>query len=186
MVPYVYTVYEPVIRSRFFPADSSEVPTSMYAVVLECDGKMIGAYLAARAWDGGWLMSLEGRTASDILPGASRRAYLLGRLPQTQEEQALAALSPEEVIRRYAETGDPRLLDIDMLLQRLGTASSALYDSLALLPGQSAGKVLNVTRLEKHEGFYEAELEETAWYPQLHQESAATGWKILHFYNSGL
>lgn len=187
VIPHVYTVYGSVPRASFYADDAADVRCSMFAVVLECHGQIIGAYLFAYSWDGSNLMSLRGNAAPALLGGHSIREYLLARLPLTEAERNLAALPPEEVIRRYAATGDPMLTPIDGLLQRLGSASCALWDPLALLPQSGGQSVLSIAE-RNPEGdvrVFDVRTEENVWFPRLVPESPDTGWKIESFYNTG-
>lgn len=186
VVPYVYTVYETMPRAAFYTDDTGNVRYSMYAVVLECDGQIIGAYLKACSLDGSNLMSLKGNAAPSLLGGESVRDYLLGRLPMTAQERELAALTPEEVIIRYGAVNDPALMAMEELLSRLGTASSTLYDPLALAAAPTGDTVTVLRRLDlPDEHMYEAETANGSRYPQLVYESPETGWKIVSYYNTG-
>lgn len=195
VVPYVYTLCETVNRVAWVPSDAElltedgtgGVLCSMRAVVLECGGEVIGAYLMAYSWDGSALLSLDGRSPIELLNGQSIREYLLDRLPLTDEETALAALTPEEVIVRYGAVNDPMLMDIAVLLERLGTANSSLYDPVALL-ALPTGKTYTVQQKLPYtdEHLYEAVSDEASYYPELVYESPETGWKIDHFYNTGI
>lgn len=194
VVPYVYTLCETVNRVAWVPSDAElltedgtgGVLCSMRAVVLECGGEVIGAYLMAYSWDGSDMMSLNGRSPIELLNGSSIREYLLNRLPLTDEEAALAALTPEEVIIRYGAVNDPMLMDIAVLLSRLGTASSALYDPLALM-SLSRGETYVVERKLPYadEHMYEVTSGDALYFPEVIHESPETGWKIDHFYNTG-
>lgn len=195
VVPYVYTLCETVNRVAWMPSDAEfltenstgGVLCSMRAVVLECDGEVIGAYLMAYSWNGSDMMSLNGRSPIELLNGQSIREYLLDRLPLTDEEAALAALTPEEVIIRYGAVNDPMLMDIAVLLERLGTASASLYDPLALMT-LPTGETYTVERklsfTDQH--MYEVTSGDARYFPELVYESPETGWKIDHFYNTGI
>lgn len=187
VIPYVYTVYESMPSAAFTGRADDTVRCSMYAVVLECDGQIIGAYLFARSWDGSSLISLKGNAAPDLLDGETIREYLLARLPMGEAERGLAALSPEEVLTRYGSVNDPMLTDIEVLLRSLGTATSQLFSPLALM---SVPKGQTVTVVEKcWEGdtaFYEIETPQGLRYPELVYESPETGWKVVSYYNTGM
>lgn len=133
VIPYVYTLYETMPRAAFYTDDTSDVRCAMRAVVLEHDGQIIGAYLMAYSWDGSNLMSLKGNAAPALLGEQSVTDYLLARLPVTDAELAMAALTPEEVITRYGSVNDPQLMAISVLLQSLGTASANLYNPFSLM-----------------------------------------------------
>ncbi|MBR3763097.1 MAG: DUF4830 domain-containing protein [Clostridia bacterium] len=186
VIPYVYTVYESMPRALFYDNDASDVRCSMFAVVLECDGQVIGAYLFAHSWDGSCLMSLKGNAAPALLSDDALDGYLLSRLPMTASEAELAALTPEEVIIHYGAVNDPSLMAIGELLRRLGTASSTLYDPLALtaIPTGDAVTVLRCLDLP-NEHMYEVQTTHGLRFPELVYESDATGWKIVNFYNTG-
>lgn len=187
VIPYVYTVYETMPRAAFTGRADDTVRCSMYAVVLEYDGQIIGAYLFARSWDGSNLISLKGNAASTLLNGQTIREYLLARLPMNEAERGLAALSPEEIVRRFAVVNDPMLQPIDTLLQRLGTASSLLWDPLSLMASPTGQSVSSVT--ERHPDgdvrIFDLRTDAGSWYPRLILESPETGWKVESFYNTG-
>ncbi len=193
VLPYMYYLVEPVNRVRWVPADArflteggtGGVLYSMKAIVLECEGEIIGAYLMALSWDGSNLMSLTGNTAIDLLGEDRIRDTLLAH---SALDADLAALTPEEVIQRYSETHDPHLEIIDGLLYRLGTAhESGLYrrdvyelDTLRPDPAVSI-------RALDYDSQYEVCTESSEmWFPQLEWESDATGWKVESFYNTGV
>ncbi|MBQ2952488.1 MAG: DUF4830 domain-containing protein [Clostridia bacterium] len=187
VVPYVYTLYETMPRAAFYTDDTGDVRCTMRAVVLECDGQVIGAYLFANSWDGSTLMSLKGNAAPVLLGGMTVQDYLLARLPLTEAETELAALTPEEVIRRYAAVNDPMLLPIGDCLRRLATASTTLWDPLALLATPTGQTALTITE-RSPEGatrVFDVDTEAGSWYPRLIYESDATGWKVESFYNTG-
>ena len=185
-IPYVYSLYETMPRSAFYTNDASDVRCSMYAVVLECDGQIIGAYLFAYSLDGSNLMSLKGNAAPALLGGQSVRDYLLARLPMTGQERELAALTPEEIIIRYGMINDPMLTDVGVLLQNLGSGSSQLFSPLALMP-IPRGQTVTVTGKVWEDDLvsYEIEMPQGLRFPQIIYESPETGWKVVHFYNTG-
>lgn len=186
VVPHVYTIYETVPRASFTRRENDTVRCPMYAVVLECEGQVIGAYLYACSWDGSDLLSLKGNAAADLLGEASIREYLLSRLPMTAAETALAALTPEEVLTRYGAVNDPSLMDVEELLRRLGTAGSTLYDPMALTAIPTGDAVTVLRRLDTPtQHMYEVETVNGPRFPELVYESDATGWKIVNFYNTG-
>ncbi len=187
VIPYVYSLYETMPRSTFYSDDASDVLCSMYAVVLECDGQIIGAYLFACSLDGSNLMSLKGNAAPALLDGQTVREYLLARLPMTEAESELAALTPEEVIIRYGMINDPMLTDISVLLQNLGSGSSQLFSPLALMPIPK-GQTVTVTGKVWEDDLvsYEIEMPQGLLFPQLIHESPETGWKVVSFYNTGI
>lgn len=187
VVPYVYTLYESVPRAVFYTDDDSDVRYAMRAVVLESGGQVIGAYLMAYSLDGSNLMSLKGSTAPALLDGMSAADYLLSRLPVNSVGRELAALTPEEVIVRYGEGGDPRLMEIGQLLQRLASGTSAVYDPLALTARPTGESYTVIRKLPfTSEDMYEAESDSgLCYFPQLVYESPETGWKVVHFYNTG-
>lgn len=188
VVPYVYTLYETVRRGEFYTDDPHDVRYTMYAVVLEQGGQVIGAYLMARSWDGSNLMSLGGNAAPDLLGNMSVTDYLLTRLPLNGTERELAALTPEEVIIRYGEGGDSRLMEISQLLQSLGTASATLFDQMALTAVPTGMHYTVGGRLP----FIDEEMYEVVsdtgllYFPEVVYESPETGWKVVHFYNTGV
>lgn len=186
VVPYVYTLYETVPRAAFYRDDSSDVRSTLRAVVLECNGQVIGAYLAAYSWDCSALMSLKGNAAPALLGDTTTSEYLLSRLPITDAEREMAALTPEEVIIRYGEVNDPALMEIGVLLKNLGTASTMIYNPLALtaIPTGSAVQVLRPLDLPG-ESMYEVATSVGTRFPALVYESPETGWKIESFYNTG-
>ncbi len=187
VIPYVYSLYESMPRSAFYTDDASDVRCSMYAVVLECDGQILGAYLFAYSLDGSNLMSLKGNAAPALLDGQTVREYLLARLPMTEAESELAALTPEEVIIRYGMINDPMLTDIGVLLQNLGSGSSQLFSPLALMPIPK-GQTVTVTGKVWEDDLvsYEIEMPQGLRFPQIIYESPETGWKVVSFYNTGM
>lgn len=192
VLPYVYYLAKPVNRVRWVPSDVEIIEEfghggvlySVKAVVLECEGEVIGAYLMAVSWDGSNLMSLTGHTAIDLLGEDGIRDYLLAH---SAPDADLAALSPEEVIQLYSETHDLRLETIDGVLLDLGTAfESGLYrrfnyDLETIHPDPAV-----TVRALDFDNMYEVRTEDgEIWFPRLEWESDATGWKIVHYYNSG-
>lgn len=187
VIPYIYTVYETMPRAAFTSRENDTVRCSMFAVVLECNGQMIGAYLFAYSWDGSNLMSLKGNAAPALLGEETIRDYLLARLPMTGAEGMLAALSPKEVMVRYAAVNDAMLQPIDTLLKNLGTASAILWDPLATASIPTGQSVQSVTERcsEGDVRVFDLCTEAGTWYPRLVLESPETGWKIESFYNTG-
>ncbi len=193
VIPYVYRLYERVNRIAWCPDDihlldengEGGVMYGMQAVVLECGGEIIGAYLRADSWDTADMMTLDRRSSVDLLGDMSNGEYLLARLPMTEEEQALAALTPEEVVRRYASLRDPRLMAIDVTLSKVGAGCEGiLFSPLAALPtGLTA---LTVEQVEREPQFYEVWGDGWCYYPEVVLESPETGWKLIHFHNTGL
>ncbi len=191
VLPYMYYLVEPVNRVKWMPSDArfltengtGGVLYSMKAIVLECEGEIIGAYLMALSWDGSNLMSLDGHTAIDLLGEDGIRNYLLAH---SESDADLAALTPEEVIRRYSETYDPRLETIDGLLSKMGTAhESGLYRRSEYDPG--AAQTDPAVSIRKVEGTNHYEVQGKSgdvWYPALDWESDH-GWKIESYYNTG-
>ena len=189
--PYVYYLAEPINRVKWKPSDAKflveggtgGVLYSMKAVVLECEGEIIGAYLMALSWDGSNLMSLTGRTAIDLLWEDGVRTYLLAH---AEPDAELAALSPEEVIERYSETHDPRLETIDGLLYGLGIAhESGLYRSASAPDAAYCDPAVSVRKMDFGDAYEVRTKSGETWYPQLEWESSQTGWKIRSFYNTG-
>ncbi|MBR6667743.1 MAG: DUF4830 domain-containing protein [Clostridia bacterium] len=192
VLPYMYYLVEPVNRVRWVPADArflteggtGGVLYSMKAIVLECEGEIIGAYLMALSWDGSNLMSLDGRTAIDLLGEDGIRDYLLSH---SAPDADLAALTPEEVIQRYSESHDPRLETIDGLLSRLGTAHEIglywrdVYDLDTIRPDPA----VSILPLDFDDQYKVLTEDGEIWFPQLEWESDQTGWKIESFYNTG-
>ena len=192
VLPYMYYLMEPVNRVKWVPSDArflteggtGGVLYSMKAIVLECDGEIIGAYLLALSWDGSNLMSLTGNTAIDLLGEDSIRDYLLSH---SAPDADLAALTPEEVIQRYSETHDPRLETIDGLLTWLGTAHESglyrrdVYDLDAIRPDPA----VSIHALDFDNQYEVCTEDGEIWFPQLEWESDQTGWKIKSFYNTG-
>lgn len=193
VLPYMYYLVEPVNRVKWVPSDArflteggtGGVLYSMKAIVLECDGEIIGAYLMALSWDGSNLMGLTGNTAIDLLGEDSIRDYLLAH---SAPDADLAALTPEEVIQRYSETHDPRLETIDGLLSGLGTAHESglyrrnVYDLDAICPDPA----VSIHALDFDNQYTVCTEDGEIWFPQLEWESDQTGWKIESFYNTGV
>lgn len=191
VLPYMYYLVEPVNRVKWIPADArfltedgtGGVLCSMKAVVLECEGEIIGAYLMALSWNGSHLMSLDGNTAIDLLGEDGVRDYLLAH---AEPDAALAALSPEEVLQLYSETEDPRLETIDGLLSGLGTAhESGLYRRASALDAAYCDPAVSIRKMEGTDHYEVRTQSGEIWYPQLVWESDLTGWKVKSFYNTG-
>ena len=191
VLPYMYYLVEPVNRVKWMPSDArfltedgtGGVLCSMKAVVLECEGEIIGAYLMALSWDGSHLMSLAGHTAIDLLGEDGVRDYLLAHSAPDAE---LAALSPEEVLQRYSETNDPRLATIDGLLSGLGTAhESGLYRRVSAMDTAYCDPAVSIRKLEGTDHYEVCTKSGEIWYPRLEWESDQTGWKVKSFYNTG-
>ena len=188
--PYMYYLIEPINRVKWIPSDmrfltadgTGGVLYSMKAVVLECEGEIIGAYLLALSWDGSNLMSLDGRTAVDLLGEDGIRNYLLAH---SAPDAALAALSPVEVLQRYSETYDPRLETIDGLLYQLGTAhEGGLYRLNNFADGQP-DPAISICKVEGTNHYEIHTRSGDVFYPELVLESADTGWKVKSYYNTG-
>lgn len=191
VLPYMYYLVEPVNRVKWIPADAcfltedgtGGVLCSMKAVVLECEGEIIGAYLMALSWDGSHLMSLDGNTAVDLLGEDGVRDYLLAH---SEPDADLATLTPEEVLQRYSETEDPRLETIDGLLSWLGTAhESGLYRRASALDAAYCDPAVSIRKMEGTDHYEVHTQSGEIWYPQLEWESDQTGWKVKSFYNTG-
>ena len=191
VLPYLYYLVEPVNRVRWVPSDArflteggtGGVLCSMKAVVLECEGEIIGAYLMALSWDGSNLMSLTGNTAIDLLGEDGIRDYLLAH---SEPDAALAALSPEEVLQRYSETNDPRLETLDGLLSGLGTAhEGGLYRRASALDIAYRDPAVSIREMEGTDNYEVRTQAGETWYPQMIWESDETGWKVKSFYNTG-
>lgn len=192
VLPYMYYLVEPVNRVKWVPSDVEIIEEfghggvlySMKAVVLECEGEIIGAYLLALSLDGSNLMSLAGNTAIDLLGEDGIRAYLLAH---SEPDADLAALTPEEVIQLYSETHDLRLETINGVLLDLGTAfEGGLYRRFNYDPETIHPDPAVTVRALDFDNMYEVRTEDgEIWFPQLEWESDQTGWKIVHYYNSG-
>lgn len=191
VLPYMYYLVEPVNRVKWIPADArfltedgtGGVLCSMKAVVLECEGEIIGAYLMSLSWDGSHLMSLDGNTAVDLLGEDGIRDYLLAH---SEPDADLAALTPEEVLQLYSETEDPRLETIDGLLSWLGTAhESGLYRRASALDAAYCDPAVSIRKMEGTDHYEVHTQSGEIWYPQLEWESDQTGWKVKSFYNTG-
>ena len=191
VLPHLYYLVEPVNRVKWVPSDArfltgdgtGGVLCSMKAVVLECEGEIIGAYLMALSWDGSHLMSLDGSTAVDLLGEDGIRAYLLAH---SEPDAGLAALSPEEVLQLYSEANDPRLETIDGLLSGLGTAhESGLYRRASALDAAYRDPAVSIRKMEGTDHYEVRTQSGETWYPQLEWESDLTGWKVKSFYNTG-
>lgn len=192
VLPYMYYLVEPVNRVKWAPSDArflteggtGGVLCSMKAIVLECDGEIIGAYLMALSWDGSNLMSLTGNTAIDLLGEDGIRDYLLAH---STPDADLALLTPEEVIQRYSETHDPRLETIDGLLAGLGTAHQSglyrrdVYELDAIRPDPA----VSIRPLDFDNQYKVCTENGEIWFPRLEWESDQTGWKVESFYNTG-
>lgn len=189
--PYMYYLAEPVNRVKWMPSDTQflaedstgGVLYSMKAIVLECEGEIIGAYLIALSWNGSDLMSLTGNTAIDLLGEDGIRDYLLAH---AAPESDLAALTQEEVIQRYSAVWDRRLELLDALINKLGTAhEGGLYrryeDATCIEPDPA----VSIRKMEGTNNYEVCGESGEIWYPVLVWESDETGWKIESFYNSG-
>ncbi len=193
VTPCVYQVYERENRVAWCPEDAAlldengecGVENSMQAVILTCDGRVIGAYMRAYSFSASNLMTLDRRTSIDLLGDTTIREYLLSKLPITEEERALAALEPEEIIRRYAAMNDPQLTPIDVTLNKLSALNAPiLFPRLSPVPRGT--QALEVRPHPKASGFWQVFGADWRYYPELVLESPETGWKIVHFYNTGI
>ena len=134
------------------------------------------------SWDGSNLMSLDGRTAVDLLGKEGIRNYLLAH---SAPDAALAAFSPVEVLQRYSETYDPRLETIDGLLYQLGTAhEGGLYRRNNFADGQP-DPAISICKVEGTNHYEIRTRSGDVFYPELVLESADTGWKVKSYYNTG-
>ena len=103
-------LWESVPRSTFVPEDEENgirLPVSLRCIVLEQEGEIIGAYLSAGRHDCTWKLSLKGGRPLDLLGTDDPTDYLLSRAELTDEDTALAVLTPEEMIRAYFADGGP-------------------------------------------------------------------------------
>ena len=191
VLPYLYYLVEPVNRIKWMPADArflteggtGGVLYSMKAIVLECEGEIVGAYLMSLSWDGSNLMSLDGHTAIDLLGEDGIRTYLLAH---TEPDADLAALTPGEVLQRYSGTNDPNLETIDGLLSGLGTAhESGLYHRASALDAADRDPAVSIRAIEGTDHYEVRTQAGETRYPHLTWESEQTGWKIVSYNTTG-
>ena len=193
-------LWESVPRSAFVPEDEENgirTRNSLRCIVLEQEGEILGAYLSAGRHDATWKLSLKGTRPLDLLGTDDPTDYLLSRAVLTDEDTAMAVLTPEEVVRAYFADGAPanryaprsRLL----ALRCVNMADNLLFvpygeeypfeedeEEAALLPGE----ISDLAPMPNDPDVWHVRFADGGErYVRLVHESDATGWKILWCYD---
>lgn len=193
-------LWETVPRSVFVPEDEENgirVRSNLRCIVLEKDGEVIGAYLSAGRHNGTWKLSLKGSSPLDLLGTVDPTDYLLSRAELTDEDTAMAILTPEEVIRAYFADGAPanryaprsQLLTLrcanlvdDQLFAPYGEEFPYGEDSAT--SQLALGEISDLAPMPNDPDVWCVRFaDETLLYVRLLHESDATGWKILWCYD---
>ena len=188
VVPYVYALHERVHPSVWEPDTTDTSAETVCAVVLECRGEVIGAYIVQAFGNGEHMLSIDGKAPGLLLEGMSIREFLLSRLVLTEEDCRLAALPKEEIARLFGETRSTALMDIQTLLrQGQDVYSSVLYAPVGLALHDTGANVVSVEDfpVEDDDGVCLVRWKDgTSYFPHMILESPQTGWKIISYFNT--
>ena len=101
----IYGTYEHcngALFSESYMETEPPVLFSIRAVVLRYKGRIIGAYLTCDQYPT-WMLSVQGRTATELLGERSLEDYLRSHYTMTATDKKAAKLSPEKVIQAWAK-----------------------------------------------------------------------------------
>ena len=197
-------LWETAERSRFVQSDLDRdihVTVNLRCVLLHAEGEIIGGFIAVGRHNGEWMMSLDGKTALDLLNTDDPTAYLVSRAVLTEQEKRLARETPEEVIRQYMETVPGELAIFMPRAQLLSELSMNMNDDQMFvtweeqlvmtlywleLDGEEIGFPTTVVCVEpmREENVYRVITGQGEdWYVFLTWESEETGWKVKACYD---
>ena len=197
-------LWETAERSRFVQSDLDRdihVTVNLRCVLLRAEGEIIGGFIAVGRHNGEWMMSLDGKTAFDLLNTDDPTAYLVSRAVLTEREKRLALAAPEEVIRQYMETAPVEQAIFAPRAQLLSELAMNMNDDklfvtweeqLAMtlswleLDGEEIGFPTAVASVEpmREENVYRVITGQGEdWYVFLTWEGEETGWKVKACYN---
>lgn len=189
-------LWDTVERSRFAADDLARgihLPVNLRCIVLEKDGEVIGAYLSYGRHDGDWKLSLKGRSPADLLGTEDPTDYLLSLAVLSDEEKALAALEPEDVIRAYF--ADPYSTALRPRARLLKDRCANMDDDQLFVPfgGEFPedaeeepieGAVADISLRDEGENVWQVRFDSgEIRYVKLIRESEATGWKVVWCYD---
>ena len=197
-------LWEKMERSRFFSPDlvsGFHIPMNLRCVLLRDGDAILGGFLAPGRHNGSWMASLNGETALDLLGTDDPTGYLLSRAALTEQEEALASQTPEEIISQFFLT-PPEENSAFLLRRELldDLAANAQDDWLFVTRSQQLSMqrawmgesgaedwqpaaVQEITLLDPDSRIYQAVTENREkWQVQLAYESPETGWKVKSWY----
>ncbi len=197
-------LWETAERSRFVQSDLDRdihVTVNLRCVLLHAEGEIIGGFIAVGRHNGEWMMSLDGKTALDLLNTDDPTAYLVSRAVLTEQEKRLARETPEEVIRQYMETVPGELAIFMPRAQLLSELAMNMNDDQMFvtweeqlvmtlywleLDGEEIGFPTTVVCVEpmREENVYRVITGQGEdWHVFLTWESEETGWKVKACYD---
>ena len=197
-------LWENAERSRFVARDLERdihVTSNLRCMLLRAEGEIIGGFIAVGRHNGEWMMSLDGKTALDLLGTDDPTAYLISHASLTEQEKVLAQAAPEEVVCRYMETAPGELAVFTPRAQLLSELAANMNDDklfvtweeqLAIqlywleLDGEEIGFLTAAASVEamREENVYRVITDQGAdWYVFLVWESDETGWKVKACYD---
>ena len=192
-------------RGRFVLDDLERdihVLLNLRCVVLRAEGKIIGGYIAVGRHNAEWMMSMDGKTAPDLLGTDDPTAYLVSKAALTEQEKGLAQASPEEVIRQYMETAPGEAAVFTPRTQLLSELAANMNDDMLFvtweeqlamrlywleLDGEEIGFPTVAASVEpmREENVYRVITDQGEdWYVVLVWESDETGWKVKACYDN--
>lgn len=192
-------LWENAERSRFVASDLERdihVLVNLRCVILRAEGKIIGGFIAVGRHNGEWMMSLDGKTALDLLGTDDPTAYLVSKAVLTEQEKRFAEASPEEVICQYVATAPEEQMIFRTRALLLSELATNMNDDDLFVPwaeqlalqlewlkeeGEEIGfptAATGVETLEK-ENLYCVETESNRdWIIWMVWEGENTGWKV--------
>lgn len=197
-------LWETAERSRFVSRDREQdlhVTLNLRCVLLHAEGQIIGGFIAIGRHNGEWMMSLDGKTAFELLDSDDPTAYLVSHAVLTEQEKRLAQASPEEVIRQYMETAPGEAAVFAPRAQLLSELAANMNDDMLFvtweeqlamqlywleLDGEEMGFPTAAASVEpmREENVYRVITDQGAdWYVVLVWESDETGWKVKACYD---
>lgn len=200
-------LWETVPRSVFVSADLENdlrLLVNLRCIVLEKDGEVLGAFLSAGRHDCTWKLSLRGSAPLALLGTEDPTEYLMSHAVLTDEDSAMAVMTPEEVIRAwFSAEASPFQYTPRAELLRLRCAN--MPDDRLFVPlgeefpfddepgegespaddaPQARGTVEDLSPMPGDPDVWQVVLSGGAqWYVKLVHESDATGWKVLWCYD---
>ncbi len=179
-------------------SSASSLPVNLRGIVLEQDGRVLGACVSAGRHDCTWKLSLKGSGALALLGIDDPTEYLVSRAEVSEEEAARAQLGPEEAVRGYFTAEDPRgdWTARRVLLARrcANMADDRLFLDFGEEYADEEDRANAAERLGEPAAVNLEDEVEYVWradfpggetrYVKLVHESDATGWKVLWCYDN--
>ncbi len=192
----LYWIHEGVNRLLWCPEDvyfindkDLGVIIQMRGIVLSSQGQVIGAFLDAGRHNATFACSMSGKSDSQILGQETLLDYIHTHSEEPSLNIKLAELTPEELIRMYAETSNNALAYACYGSEkRLELLTTNMNDNGLFVPWATTIEPprLIVGSVEDHESYYTINLEDgRQFYPELVYEGEGYGWRIESFFNTG-